>query len=264
MSADNREDTIKLWDGVIEIEAPVLDADTQAFKAALGALIAKFCGHGEVLLSPLRDAYDRGPKAQPFDADKASTDIAALAYLYYARERVKREAMSAADREARCRAIADALRTARNKIEEAMTNPDLANDLTWAWWEGTSEYVDTAGQSVDLLYIEREFEKVVKGLAALQAGAIRAAGDAHKGRGRPRGTSVLPQSYIIALAGLYRDHTGLQPGAGEGPFARFVCAFLAALGRNYIAETTVIDAIKDARARALANPSKWGPSPFDD
>ena len=51
--------------------------------------------------------------------------------------------------------------------------------------------------------------------------------------------------------------------AGDGPFARFVLAFRAAIGRHAEMDT-VIDAIKDARTYSLQHPSGWGPSPFDD
>jgi hypothetical protein len=62
---------------------------------------------------------------------------------------------------------------------------------------------------------------------------------------------------------LYRDTTGSKPGAGDGPFAKFVMKFLNALGRN-IEYESVIDAIKDARTRSLQNSIGWAPSPFDE
>jgi hypothetical protein len=105
---------------------------------------------------------------------------------------------------------------------------------------------------------------VVEGLAALEAGAVRAADETHKGRGRPRGTSVLPPGCLIALASVYRSSTGSKPGAGDGPFAKFVLEFLTALGRRNIEYESVIAAIKDARTRSLQNPTGWAPSPFDE
>jgi hypothetical protein len=172
--------------------------------------------------------------------------------------------MGAADRKARYRDIADALGQARSMIEDAMRSPDLADDLIWSWWQGTTEYADAAGRFVDLLYVEREFEKVVKGLAALEAAAARATEETQRGPGRPRGTSVLSPKYVYLLAALYRDRTGSKPGAGLGPFARLVGAYLTAIGQGLVSEATVVDSIKDVRAQALRNPSKWGPAPFED
>lgn len=241
----------------------VEDAGTEAFKATIEKLLRQFSSHKETLLSLLRNAHDGDAITESFDAETPWFSIEGLARLYYAREWVKRETMSNADREARHRKIAETLRHAREMIEGAMNTPNLANDLVWAWWEGTSEYREAAGRFVDLLYIEREFEKALEGLAALAVGALRAADGAHKGRGRPRGTSSLPPDFINALAGVYRSSTGSKPGAGDGPFARFVLAFRGAIGRHAEMDT-VIDAIKDARTYSLQHPSGWGPSPFDD
>ena len=189
-----------------------------------------------------------------------------MAHFYYAQEWVKREALSNAEREARCRKIAKILGRAHNTIDDAMKLPDssLANDLISGWWEGTSEYAEAAGGWVDLLYIRREFDKALESLTALQAGAVRAADAAHKGRGRPLGKSVLPPDYIYSLAAVYRRHTGSKPGAGDGPFARFLLAFLSAIGhRHNLTDCSVIEAIKDVRTHSLQNPTSL-PSPFDN
>jgi hypothetical protein len=76
----------------------------------------------------------------------------------------------------------------------------------------------------------------------------------------------MPRDYIEALAAVYRDKTGSKPGAGNGPFAKFVMEFLTALGRRNIEYETVIKAIKDARRWTLKRPAatKWGASPFDE
>jgi hypothetical protein len=236
---------------------------------------AKFGRHKEALLAILRDEYKRGLKSAPVDADGAEpmpfdTDRAAwhslesLAYQYFHRERVKQKAAKPADRQARLRDIAKVLERARDMIRETMQS-DFGGDLISGWWEGTSEYAEAEGRFVDLLYIEREFEKVVTSLAALETAAIRAADGVPTRRGRPKGTAILPRDYIEALAALYRDTTGSKPGAGDGAFAKFVMKFLTALGRN-IEYASVIDAIQDARTWSLvrASANKWGPSPFDE
>jgi hypothetical protein len=96
-----------------------------------------------------------------------------------------------------------------------------------------------------------------------------------RSRGRP---AILPRNEIWQLAALYRDSTGLIPGAGDGPFAEFVVEVLIAQGRyNYdgkkdkrvsgkIKHGGVVDGIKAARQWALTDLAarRWGPSPFDE
>jgi hypothetical protein len=123
--------------------------------------------------------------------------------------------------------------------------------------------VGKEGTSV-LTGLADEMKKTVEGLTSLESAAIEAAKKARNKPGRPKGTSVLPLEYVIALALAYRNSTGLKPGAGPGPFARFVCEFLSAVGRRNLAAESVIEAIKNARAVApvlLAAQSR-GPSPF--
>ena len=241
MSLDKPNDT--------EFSAPVHNAGTEASMAEVEKLLLQFGNHKEMLLSLLCNAYNGDSKAALFDTDRAWHDIKSMAHLYFTQEMVKREAISNAEREARCRKIAEILGGARNMIYDAMRTPDLADDLIWGWWGGTSECADAWAEVKDVepLYIKRQFEKVLEGLAALEVGAVRAADGAHKGRGRPHGTSVLPPDYIIALAAMYRGSTGSKPGAGDGPFAKFVMEFLTALRRN-IEYESVIGAIQDARA----------------
>ena len=49
---------------------------------------------------------------------------------------------------------------------------------------------------------------------------------------RAKGTAILPRDDIGNLAALYRDSTGSIPGAGDGPFAKFVMEVLTAQGRR--------------------------------
>jgi len=107
---------------------------------------------------------------------------------------------------------------------------------------------------------------VIVSLAALETAACRAADEVPKARGRPKGSAFLSRGFIEGLAGVYQNSTGSKPGAGDGPFARFVYGFLTALGRGNIEYDSVVDAIKDTRDRARMRPAstKWGSSPFDD
>jgi hypothetical protein len=253
---------IKLSDGTIEREAPVPDPKTEAVKEAIEVGLTAFDRHKEALLTILRNDYEHGPQAEPFDADRSWHDLTFLARAYFWKATVKREVMPAAELVARLRELEKAFGNARALADKAMQD-DVGSALCSSWWEGTSEYAEAEGRFVDLLYIKREFEKVVTSLAALETAAIRAAGDVPKRPGRPKGNAILPWDFIEALAAQYRDTTGSKPGAGDGPFAKFVMKFLSALGRN-IEYESVIDAIKDARTRSLQSPSGWAPSPFDE
>jgi hypothetical protein len=252
--------TEQLWNGAIEFATPAPDPSLAAREEQL----TKFREHKEVLLSHLENAYDRSPKAEPFDKDKSWSQIETLAYIQYYTHRIGQQAMGAGERRTRHREIADVLTRARSMIEDAMRSPDLADDLIGSWWHGTTEYEEAGGRFVDLLYIEREFEKVTKGLAVLEEAAVRASNGAQQGPGRPRGSSVLWPAYIRPLADLYRKCTGLKPGAGQGPFARFVGAYVTAIGLGLIGEDRLVEIIKDVRARTLMKSSKSGPSPFED
>ena len=253
---------IKLWDGIIEYDQPVPDPKTEAVKAAIEVGLTAFDRHQEALLTILRNDYERGPRAEPFDADRSWRGLTSLAGAYFWRATVKQEVMPAAELVGRLRELEKAFGSARALADKAMQD-DVGGALCSSWWEGTSEYAEAEGRFVDLLYIKREFEKAVTSLAALETAAIRAAGDVPTRPGRPKGTAILPWDFIEALAAQYRDTTGSKPGAGDGPFAKFVMKFLSALGRN-IEYESVIDAIKDARTRSLQNSSGWAPSPFDE
>jgi hypothetical protein len=256
---------IKVWHGVLEYDEPVPATGTEAIKPAIEAALTAFDRHQEALLTILRNDYEAGLRAEPFDANRSWRGVTSLAGTYFWRARVKQQVMSAAELVARLHELEKAFGMARAMADKAMQD-DVGGALCSSWWEGTSENAEAEGRFVDLLYIEREFKKVVTSLAALETAAIRAADDVPTRRGRPKGTAILPRDYIEALAAVYRDTTGAKPGAGDGPFAKFVMEFLTALGRRNIEYESVIDAIKDARTWSLmrATANKSGPSPFDE
>jgi hypothetical protein len=170
--------TEQIWNGAIEFATPAPDP----FLAAIKEQLTKFREHKEVLLSHLENAYDRSPKAEPFDKDKSWSQIETVAYIHYSERRIRQQAMGAGERRTRHREIADVLTRARSMIEDAMRSPDLADDLIGSWWQGTTEYAEAGGRFVDL---KREFEKVTKGLAVLEEAAVRASNGAQQG---PRAT----------------------------------------------------------------------------
>ena len=236
----------------------------KAVKAAIEARLLEFDQHKGLLLNILRDAHNH--KSEPFNEDKWWHHLTSLAHTHYWQTRVKQETMPAADREARLRELAKALGKARSMTDKAMQD-DVSNDLFSAWWEGTDEPLsvvrDDNGSIVLVRTAEELFKEAVADLAALETAALRAASEAHertRHRGRRRWT--VPPDCINALWVLYRGSTGVEPGAGHGPFVRFVCAFLAAIRAN-VSEDYVVDLVKDARSQVRGNSSKWGPSPFE-
>lgn len=142
---------------------------------------------------------------------------------------------------------------------------DVGDDLFLAWWEVSGSDHAKPDGSFDPGYMEQKFRELVKNLKVLETAASYGADHVAPGkRGRP---PVLPWDDIWSLGAVYRDRTGLVPGAGDGPFAKFVMNFLIAVGRpDEIEYDSIIEAIKDARQWALEHPvaRKWGPSPFDE
>jgi hypothetical protein len=281
MTADKPSHTVN-WDDLIEYAHEELapDARTEAIKAAIAPSLTAFERHKEELLDILRNADKRGPKSEPFDAENAWSSLTSLAESYFWLTRTKQEVTRSPERAARLRELATALGNARAMIDKVMQD-DVGDALRASWWEGTSEftkarrfflgffymYANGRGRFVD---IERKFKKVVEKevarLGALEAAAIRAADDVPTTLGRPKGTAILSWGDIEGLAAVYRSTTGSKPGAGDGPFAKFVMEFLTALGRRNIKDESVISAIKEARRWALKRPAadRWGPSPFDE
>jgi hypothetical protein len=253
------------------------------YEAPDDSRLAEFDKYKKTLLDMLRDAYERGPKSKRFDEDKTWRSLSGLAgfYFRFRHGSVKQKKMPLAQHVARLRKLENALGKARTLVDAAMQD-EVGSALYSSWWEATeSEYAEADGHFADVLYIKREFERVVKGLAALETAASRAADDVPPpGKGRPKGAAILSWDDIWGLGALYRESTGSIPGAGDGPFAKFVAKVLTALGCynddedegkskrviGAIKYESVVDAIKDARQWALTNPvaRKWGPSPFDE
>jgi hypothetical protein len=250
-------------DGILDKEAPD------------DARLTEFDKHKKTLFDMLRNVYERGPKSKPFDGDKAWRSLTGLARFYFRQGRVKQATMPAADRIERLRDIAKILRRVRRLVDRAMQS-DVGTDLFSAWCEENAYFrhdpEDLAPpltpvriKVFDPVRTKGEFDKVCAGQATLETAASRAAVDVPPTkRGRP---AILSRDDIWNLAALYRDSTGSIPGAGDGPFAKFVMTVLIATGRpDDIEYGSITEAIKGARQWALMHPvaRKWGPSPFDE
>lgn len=260
--SDARGNKIKIWGGIVRHDVPIRDAKTEEAQTSIEAALTAFDQRKETLLGLLRRAYERGPKSKPFDADETWRHLTLLARIYCSRRRARQEMMPAADCMKRLSEIAKALGRARRLVEKSMQD-DVKGALFSAWYEENVRYDPAPIEPLTLVRIEDEFDKVVANLFALESSAHRAVNDVRTKAGRPKGTAILQRDDIEGLAALYRQNTGVIPGAGDGPFAKFVMEVLAALGRH-LAYESVIDAIKDAGLRALMTAGWEEPSSFDE
>ena len=255
------------------------------------ARLAEFKKHKKTILDTLRNAHERGLKSKksknskPFDEDRAWDGITGLASFYFRQYSVKQQPMTASKLVPRLHKLKEALGEARTLVDEAMQGK-VGGALYASWCEANAYFRhDPDGEPAlasvrfkvfDPVRTKNEFDKVFAGLATLETAASRAADDvpATK-RGRH---PILSRDDIWNLAALYRDSTGLIPGTGDGPFAKFVVEVLTAQGRynddedqgkrvpGAIKHEGVIDAIVDTRKWALTDPTvrKWAPSPFEE
>jgi len=254
---------------------PVPNAKAETFNIAAVTGLGE---HKELLLDHLRKTYDRGPKANPFDAEKAWRQIEVTAQLYLVRnmlvEERKRTKVNVAQRY--YRKIADTLKAAHALIAEAQRSDYLSVDLAHEW-ETTADRSSPVDQ---LVRIKDEFNAWLASLDAFAKRMREVSDELRQGPGRP-GISRLPHNFVHALAVVYRDATGIKPGAGwlnskgyqPGPFVRFVRDFMIAVEFDSddrtavdrsLKDHTIVNAIKATRSRAKQNKNKWGPSPFDD
>ena len=120
------------WEGALQTYEPEPEAKTQSIKAAIDAGVAAFETHEENLIAVLRNAYERGPKSGPFEADRAWRHLTSLAFIYFGRKRLKQEVVLAADRSKRLREIAKVLGDACRLFDEAKQD-ELIDDLYSAW-----------------------------------------------------------------------------------------------------------------------------------
>jgi hypothetical protein len=257
-----------LWDDIIKYDKPIPSAQTERIHSGIEKRMAAFCSYKQPLLAILHEAYSGGPQADRFDNRKSWVRLERTAFQYFLQEGAKHEAISNAKREARQRAIGAALKKARNLIEKAILD-EVGDDLFSAWSAKANVHLTSVGRNDDgSLFIvrpaEEMFKKTVACLAELETAADRAADEAHQGRGRRPGVRVLPIGYVELLAAQYRKSTGVRPAPGRGPFLRYVCAFLTALGRATISEDYVVELISDANSWAIAHPIEGEPSPFSE
>lgn len=265
MKGANRK-KINLWGHIVEYEEPAPGSKIAAIKARIDARLAAFDDHKEELLTLLYDVYKRGPQSKGFDRDKAWGDVRFCAGQLFLQESAKREqlTMSPANRVKRLRKLADALGRARCAADQAIRD-DLGDELCRVWRKRRGKRPEAQQPQQDPLHTEQEFRKAVENLAALEIAALCAIREIPKRNGRLGGNGILPYGVIIILGRLYLGNTEVSPGAGPGPFARFVLEFLSALGHRNVVYHSVTEAIKNARKADQMLPvvSDMRPSPFN-
>jgi hypothetical protein len=238
----------KFWNDILELREQAPRALAESSLGPLGTHFTRFDQQRETLLSKLRNAS----QSQTFDEDKAWGNVRRVAFGYFVRARHEPK-LSGAECEAQCRKIANALRESRGMIEEAMrSSRDVADTITGEWWGSQDPDVDFIGNPSfecgnDEL-VDGQFDKLLKKMAELEQAAVRAADNFHTGRGRPKGTSVLPPEYVQELKQVFQESTGLEPEKVNGAFVGFLRSFLAAIGAN-ISQDYAYKMVKSARTR---------------
>jgi hypothetical protein len=247
VSVGKPSESTSVWDGILN-EEPTPPVD-KLVKARLAA----FDRHKKALLDRL--SKKRDPKSEPFDEEKWWRRLTRLAQAYF----LWRTRPPGAKREKELRNLAKTLGRACNLVEKARQN-NVGSELVSQLLDGVLPR-DPRGQIVlgndgslrAVYFPEINLKEIVLNLETYQAAVLRAANDIPTRQ--PGKLPALPRSYIRALADVYQESTGWKPGAGSGPFYRFVAQFRAALDPSYHTtdengdervDDSVIDAIQDA------------------
>jgi hypothetical protein len=231
--------------------------------------LATFEQHKTKMINMLRDAAV--VRFAPSNETRSWSHLTSLAHSFFWQAELKKfKTPPAANTKRRLDELAKLLKRSRTIIDASMQN-DVGDLLFSSWCDGTNEPLVSIARNLDgsLTAVqgpEEKFKKAVTSFRLLEAAALGAASTIKlPGRGRKRGTAVLPAGYIEVLATLYREATGKKAGTGlGGPFVRFVCAFLAAVGSANISEEYAAELAQAARSWALTHPSECASSPFDD
>jgi hypothetical protein len=236
-------------------QKPADETKNNAIPPALAARLNDFDGHKETLLDLLRKEYERaakaklrkahrhGAQAKPFNADRAWQSLRFVASVYLQQGARRQAAIPVSDRVELLMKLGDALRDARRTIDEALQTVGGDWFAGWAVQHGDPDFTDPR--------IERyhdEFQARIAHLKDLEAAADQAAKMIRRGRGRPPGTTNVPDGVILSLESAYQNSTATKAGTRQGPFERFVRQFLTALGLA-CSQQAVVDAIRAAKSR---------------
>ena len=233
------------WGESMSVQNPRDRNSTNAAHARTAQKLASFAQSKNALLDSLRDIYERGPKTEPFDEVKSWSSLTQIAILYLRFVQMRRRRMPVAVCIKRLDQIANALGRARVLLNKA--NQDTVSGELFRGWCAEANLSYATDSTADLSRADEEVASMPATLKKLEMAAHRAAKDMRPVRGRPKGTMVLPQFCVQALAKVYRTSTELKPGRGDGPFAQFVCKFLSATGEHMLEYPSIVDVIKAAR-----------------
>jgi hypothetical protein len=233
-----------------------------AAKRAVEWGLAKFGKNKDILLECLRSAGGMWwlpgvprPVRKPFNEEGAWRRLSTLAAVYF----LWRGTAPSASREARLRKLAEALGRVQALAEKARQD-NVGTDLIGQFIDGVLPREprghlvrDNDGTLRAEFFPEIDFREIVAHLNAYKAAVERSVRDVAPRQPGP--VAALPPAYIAALADAYLDFTGKNPGAGQGPFYRFVMQFRAALDPTYKSkdecgdvriDESMIEAIKKA------------------
>ena len=222
------------WGGIIQSYEPESTPEAEEFKAAIDTGVFAFKKHKDNLLAVLLKAWERGPKSQPFDKEEAWHRLTRVAWLYFWRKRVNQETRPAKDRSKRLSKIATILTKARRTFDDAKQDT-LIDELYSAWCDLNISDDAVPDGPLEIVRLPDEFDKVLAAFLALEAAALRALEEEAPST-KPGPAPVLPAEFILVLADVYLELTGRIPGAGQGPFYRFVMQFRAATDLSYKTE----------------------------
>jgi hypothetical protein len=221
-------------------------------RALIQPSLAMFDKNKEKLLQRLIDGRKQGAGRTVFDAEALWTALrrAAEGYLLY--EQTRKSAPSNTQTANDLAKIKRNLSAAHALLEK----PDVFSELLRAIFHERYTKEPSAVLKADPFVGSKIFAELAKGAShvrKLEMAATRGAANARSKPGRPNsGSTILPSEYIVGLAKLFRDATDRVPGAGEGPFGRFLVEFLNAIGRGNLTPRSVFNLIISARNESLA------------
>jgi hypothetical protein len=210
--------------------------------------LAAFESHRQTLLEILANSRKRRAQESVFDAESCWKDLMRGAEFYFWEQRMRENTPPNDLRVKNLAALERQLSAARTLLNQN----DVAFDLMRAIFQARdNDGSQTTRGDISLAssQILKELNVAAVHLRKLEIAASKAAANAKRKGGRPKNSSAISSDYIIGLARCYRLATNKVPGAGEGPFASFVGAFLDAVGRS-IAPSSVIGLIRQARKEA--------------
>ena len=218
--------------------------------APIAPQLARFEGHRDELLDHLRTAHQRGLEPETFNEARSWDDLMLGAKLYFRTEIGNENTIPPAERFNRLRRLGRTIARARALADRTMQE-DIGWDLYRGWFAGTKLPLPSAHttdeEASSPARVADELKIAVKALATLEDAAFTAAAAnaLPPKSGRP---PLLPCDCIQGLARVYRNHTGLKPGRGSGPFADFVSTFIKATHTSdfEFAPDSVVGAIQNA------------------